>query len=199
MTPAETAEILESGWSLLEAGAANRRAMMHTPVVASLNHDGHPDQRVLVLRGVERRERLLRFHTDARSPKVGQIGSGRPVHVLAYEADARVQLRMSGHGWIAGDGPETEKAWEDSTLFARRCYLSREGPGSDSAVPTSGLPKSVEGRKPSKKQVLPGRRNFCLLTVRINCMDWFNLAQTGHRRAMIEWEQGLPHGRWLVP
>jgi hypothetical protein len=191
--------ILESGWSLLEAGAANRRAMMHTLVVASLNHNGHPDQRVMVLRHTNRQERLLRFHTDARSPKVSQIGDGAPVHVLAYEADARVQLRMFGRAWVEGDGPKADAAWAESSLFARRCYLAREGSGADSAVPTSGLPRSVEGRKPSEDQVEAGRRNFAILTIRIDCIDWFSLAQTGHRRAIIEWEQGLPHGRWLVP
>lgn len=199
MTEADIAAILESGWSLLEGGAANRRTMMHTPVVASINHLGHPDQRVMVLRSAERGERMLRFHTDSRSPKIDQIGAGSPVHVLAYEADARVQLRMSGHGWIDADGGDVDAAWEDSTLFARRCYLTHEGPGSASAVPTSGLPKMIEGRKPSEDQVAPGRRNFALLKVRIDCMDWFSLAQTGHRRALIEWEQGVAHGRWLVP
>jgi hypothetical protein len=191
--------ILESGWSLLEAGASNRKVMMHTPVVASLNHRGHPDQRVMVLRHAIRSERLLRFHTDARAPKVGQVQDGAPVHILAYEADARVQLRMSGHGWVSGDGPEADAGWQDSSLFARRCYLSHEGPGSASAVPTSGLPRQVEGRKPSEDQVAPGRKNFAVLTVRIDCMDWFSLSQTGHRRALIEWEQDCPHGRWLVP
>lgn len=199
MTDADIAVILDSGWSLLEAGAANRRTMMHSPVIASVNHEGHPTQRVMVMREAVRHERLLRFHTDARSPKVGQIGSGSPVHVLAYEADARVQLRMSGRGWVVGDGPEAEAAWANSSLFARRCYLTREGPGSDSAVPTSGLPPSVEGRKPTEVQVTRGRPNFAVLTIRIDCMDWLNLAQTGHRRAIIEWEQGVAHGRWLVP
>ena len=195
----ELEAVLESGWGLLEAGASNRRAMMHTPVVASLNHLGHPDQRVMVLRSVSRSERMLRFHTDVRSPKIAQIADGAAVHVLAYEAEARVQLRMGGHAWIVADGAEADAAWQESTLFARRCYLGLEGPGSASAVPTSGLPKAIEGRKPSEDQVAPGRKNFALLKVRIDCMDWFNLAQTGHRRALIEWEHGVPYGRWLVP
>lgn len=199
MLGADLASIIRSGWDLLEQGASNRRSMMHTPVVASIDQHGLPDQRVMVLREADRDRRLLRFHTDIRSPKVGQIGDGAPVHILAYEGDARVQLRMSGLGRVVSDGPEADVAWAESSLFARRCYLAEHGPGSQSGEPTSGLPTQVEGRKPSEDQVAPGRKNFAVLMVRIDCMDWFSLAQAGHRRALVEWQNGVPHGRWLVP
>lgn len=199
MNEADLSSILQSSWALLEAGAANRRAMMHSPVVASVNQLGHPDQRVMVLRHADPLERLLRFHTDSRSPKVEQVGDGAPVHILAYEAEARVQLRMGGQGWVSRDGLDADMAWRSSSLFARRCYLVEDAPGAASDRGTSGLPADVEGRKPSEDEVALGRPNFALLNVRIDCMDWLSLDQRGHRRALIQWSEGEPSGRWLVP
>ena len=174
----------------LGEGASNRRSAMHTPVVATANADA----RVMVLRAYDTDTMTLRFHTDARSPKCAVIGDGAPVGVLFYDREAKLQIRCRGTGRIETDTPAADAAWEESTTFARRCYLG-EGPGAPSETPTSGLPDWAEGIQPSEEQVAPARDHFAILLVRLHEIDWFSLSNDGHRRALfVDGE-----GRWIAP
>ena len=174
----------------LADGATNRRSPMHTPVVATADADA----RVMVLRGFDPDSWTLRFHTDARSPKVAVIGGDPRIGVLAYDKQAKLQLRLRGTGRIVKTGSEVENAWTQSDNFARRCYLG-SGPGEQSDQPTSGLPPEFEGVEPTDDQVKPARENFALLLVQIEEADWFSLAHTGHRRALFIGDEG----RWISP
>lgn len=182
---------------LIVDGATSRRSEMHTAVVGS--SDG--DLRVMVLREYDADSRVLRFHTDARSPKCAVIGeAGSPVNVLFYDREAKTQIRARGIGRIEREGPIADAAWEASTNFARRCYLAEDSPGAVSDQGTSGLPQWVEGIQPSDVQVAPARENFAVLLVRLERLDWLHLANSGHRRAVFtagddnSWE-----GQWVLP
>lgn len=174
----------------LTDAANNRRAPMHTPVVGTAD----ADLRIMVLRGYDRDSGTLRFHTDARAPKASLIGDAAAVGVLFYDKAEKIQIRCRGAGRIVRDGPRVDAAWAASDNFALRCYLG-EGPGTPSAVPISGLPAAFEGVEPNDEQVLPARPNFALLLVEVETFDWFSLAHTGHRRAVIEGG----NGRWVSP
>ena len=164
----------------LATGAANRRSAMHVPAVGTA--DG--DIRIMVLRQFDAADWSLRFHTDSRSPKVAAIAADPAVHVLAYDADAKVQIRMRGRGEILREGPIADSAWDAADNFARRCYLAN-APGTSSDVPTSGLPAWAEGEKPANEQLAGARQNFAVLRVVLDRIDWFMLAHEGHRRAIF--------------
>ncbi|MGB7408695.1 MAG: pyridoxamine 5'-phosphate oxidase family protein, partial [Pontixanthobacter sp.] len=140
---------------LLTRGATSRKSPMHTPVVGTA--DG--DLRVMVLREYDDARHILRFHTDARSPKVAAIEADAPVGVLAYDAQAKIQIRMRGRGRVERDTPIADAKWTESTNFARRCYLAEAGPSSVAAKPVSGLPDWAEGIQPTEGQVAPARPN----------------------------------------
>lgn len=190
--------IAEAAWALLAAGAGDRRHAMHTPVVASVDADGLPQARVMVLRAADAAAATLRFHTDARSPKVAEL-AGRPVSVLAYDPAAAVQLRLSGMAAVLSDDPIADAAWAASTPFARRCYLAEAAPGTPVRQATSGLPAAVEGRKPDEAELLPARPNFAVLIVTVTAIDWLHLAHDGHRRAWLTRHAGGWAGEWRVP
>lgn len=182
---------------LIVDGATSRHSEMHTAVVGS--SDG--DLRVMVLREYDADSRVLRFHTDARSPKCAVIGeAGSPVNVLFYDREAKTQIRARGIGRIEREGTIADAAWETSTNFARRCYLVENAPGAASDQGTSGLPQWVEGIQPSDVQVALARENFAVLLVRLERLDWLHLANSGHRRAVFtagddnSWE-----GQWVLP
>ena len=59
--------VLADIWMRLVRGGADRRSAFHTPVVASVDADGLPQQRVMVLRKCIEAEAVMRFHTDLRS------------------------------------------------------------------------------------------------------------------------------------
>jgi pyridoxamine 5'-phosphate oxidase len=175
----------------LADAAGNRHSPMHTPVVATADADA----RVMVLRAFDADNWTLRFHTDARSPKVAVIEGDPRMAVLAYDRDAKVQLRLRGTGRIERRGAMVDTAWAESTNFARRCYLGK-GPGAVSDEPTSGLPPEFERGEPDDAQLLPARENFAVLLMQAEEIDWFSLAHNGHRRALLT-RGGRAH--WIAP
>ncbi len=179
----------------LDEAATNRRSAMHTPCVVS----GDVDARIMVLRGFEPGDWTLRFHTDARSPKVSVFEADPRTALLFYDREAKVQIRARGTARIVRDGELADNAWGRSTNFARRCYLG-DAPGTRSPAPTSGLPPEFEGVEPSDAQVAGARANFALVLVSLDALDWFHLAHSGHRRAAFEKDRdGAWHGQWIAP
>lgn len=190
-------DILSHAWNLLVRGGADRKSPLHTPAVCSVDADGLPQARVMVLRKADPAAATLRFHTDARSPKVEQL-DGRPVAVLAYHAGEQIQLRISGSARVLADGDSVDAIWNQSTLFARRCYLAQQAPGTLMPGPASGLPVWIEGQQPTPEQIIPARANFATLWVVVTAIDWLHLANSGHRRALFRADDGWA-GAWLSP
>lgn len=178
---------------MLSEGAANRSVAAHTPIVGT--DDG--DLRVMVLRAFDREAMTLRFHTDLRSPKCAIIADRPATHLLVYDRDRKVQLRLAGQGRIVAEGRAVDEAWAASSPFARRCYLG-EAPGTPSPTPTSGLPAEVEGIAPTEDQLEAARANFALLVVSLDTIDWFFLDHHGHKRALLDLRDRTAD-RWLAP
>ena len=187
--------ILDEIHNHLLRGAARRHSPMHTPVVGTA--DG--DLRVMVLREFDLARRTLRFHTDIRSPKVTAITHDPAVTILFYDPEAKVQIRARGIGRVETGSAAVDAAWDQSTPFAKRCYLAESAPGSSSDGPVSGLPDWVEGITPTGAQVAPARKNFAAVLVQVTAFDWLYLANTGHRRARFEFSDGGTGSSWLVP
>jgi pyridoxamine 5'-phosphate oxidase len=192
---------LAEAFRLLQHGADNRRSPVHTPVVATLDAEERPSQRVMILREIDQQSRRLRFHTDSRSTKIAALTNGSPASVLVYDPAAKIQLRLSGCVWIEQREAAVDAAWESSTLFARRCYMAESGPGELSSVPTSGLPAWIEGKQPEEEQIAPARENFALLWFEFDRVEWLYLANLGHRRAHWRWDTATQSwsGNWLIP
>ena len=60
---------LVQAWALLTRGVADRRAPFHTPTIATVDAQGSPHVRTIVLRACDPASRLLRFHTDVRGER----------------------------------------------------------------------------------------------------------------------------------
>jgi pyridoxamine 5'-phosphate oxidase len=186
---------------LIEAGAHDRRSAAHTPVVATLDLDALPSQRIMILRHVDWTGRKLRFHTDARSSKIADADANDSASVLFYLPDDKIQLRFSGIIKVVNEGSEFDDAWDASTPFARRCYMAENAPGLVSSTPVSGLPEWIEGVQPSLEQVGPAKANFALFLFEFHSLEWLYLANSGHRRAKWMWDKTASgwQGSWLVP
>jgi pyridoxamine 5'-phosphate oxidase len=186
-------------WQRLVRGKADRHSPFHTPVVASVNALGVPQQRVMVLRKVDQSAGTLRFHTDVRTPKFDQLIENTAISVIGYDAGAKIQIRIAGKARVTSQGIEADAAWEASAPSSRRCYLAEMPPGTHIEVPTSGLPLHVEDRVPTVTETLPARRNFAVLIVEIDQIEWLYLASDGHRRAVFTRIVDSWSGQWLVP
>jgi pyridoxamine 5'-phosphate oxidase len=183
---------------ILDEGVINRRAAAHHPVVATIDANGCPSQRVMILRKSHWAQSSLRFHTDLRSEKIREI-AGQPIaSVLIYDEAAKLQIRLSG----ALSFGTTKTAWMASTEFARRCYMTQSAPGSSVNEPMSGLPEWIEGKQPTLEMLQDAGENFVLLQFVFNRIDWLYLSNYGHRRAKFtrDLEGGTAWAcQWLIP
>ncbi len=197
--PDDLDAILADIWTRWGRGAADRRSPFHTPVIGSISGNGMPEQRVMVLRKADRTTGTLRFHTDRRSAKAGQINASSVVGIIGYDPGAKIQLRASGDTDVVHSGSLADEAWAATSASGRRSYLTTLAPGSISDVATSGLPIAFEQGVPTLLESEAGRANFSIVPVTLNRVEWLHLAATGHRRAAFTRNVDGWTGEWLIP
>lgn len=185
---------------LIAEGATNRKAAAHHPIIATIDANGYPSQRVMILRECDWAHSALRFHTDLRSDKIAHITGETHASALIYDEAAKSQIRLSGKISLGTD-EAAEQAWDASTEFARRCYMAQSAPGSAANAPMSGLPAWIEGKQPTLDMLKDARQNFAILWFEFDRIDWLYLANNGHRRAkfMRDIQSHTWVGNWLVP
>lgn len=176
---------------LLSRGVADRRHAFHTPSLASIGQDGTPLARTVVLRGFDAAARTLRFHTDARSAKVGEFAADPRCALHLYDATAQIQLRLAGQIAIHGQDALADTAWAASRPMSRVIYAlpPDAGPGTPLGAP---LPAPTDPEA--------GRPYFRVLVMRMTHLEWLWLAASGHQRAAFAWDDtGALSSSWLVP
>lgn len=187
-------EVLRDLSGRITRAAKDRRSPMHTPAIITSDVDA----RTMVLREFDPEKWTLRFHTDTRAPKVSVIEADPRIAVLFYDKSSKIQIRVKGTAQILRDAEITERAWDNGSNFARRCYLG-EGPGTVAQQPSSGLPDELEGVEPSDAQLIEARPNFAVLLIELAELDWLYLAHTGHLRAQFSKGPSGWEGRWVTP
>ena len=196
--PSTLDAVLGEATALWSQAVKNRHSPLHTPVVCTMAH-GHPAPRIMVLREVSSDATRFRFHTDARSPKVSQIGDGAPISLLGYDPESRIQLTVRGRAQTDRSGIGAESAWQASALSSRRCYLAAYAPGTPVDAPVSGIPNDMLDRAPTMLESLEGRSNFAILLVEADEMEWLKLTSCGNKRALFKRKNGAWQGQWITP
>jgi hypothetical protein len=153
--------------------------------------DGVPEARTIVLRGFDPARRRLLVHTDIRSRKLIALRKQPRVALVAWDARAQLQLRLSGTMGVAR--PEFDAgaraAWDALPAVTRLLYAGRDNPGAPVASPP-----------PPAADATGAETNFALLAMEFTRLDWLSLDAAGHRRACFTWEtSGAPAGQWLAP
>jgi hypothetical protein len=187
---------LAEAWMRLARATVDRRSPLHTVQLASLGADGGPRVRTLVLRGVDPEARLLRLHTDRRSPKAAEFATDPRAELCAYDPKAKIQIRARGRIVVHADDPIADAAWTASQPGSRICYRAVHAPGAPLGDPAQGDP-TPEARAPEHPDA--GRRHFTALALTVERLDWLYLAARGHRRAGFAWTGDRWEGRWLAP
>ncbi|CAH0268244.1 pyridoxamine 5'-phosphate oxidase family protein [Roseomonas sp. CECT 9278] len=186
MTPSDALAI---AFDCLAAGAADRRSAFHTPTLATRALDGAPSLRTVVLRRFDRAARVVSLHTDRRSPKAAEIAAEPRVALHGYDAGRQVQLRLAGAARLHVDGALVEAAWAASRATSRATYATAQGPGAPVPAPP-----------PAPRDTEAGRAHFAVVTLRIDALDWLQLAAEGHRRARFAWDPaGVLSAGWVAP
>ena len=185
-------------WKLLDLGLQNSNAPFHIPVFVCGNKNEF-DGRIVVLRGIDKEEKKICFHSDIRSGKVKILKANSEGSLLFYDKSEKVQLRISGNTKISYQNDITKKAWKRTAHMSRQCYLGDKAPGSDFSTPTSILSGDVDHFKYSIEESEIGYKNFCVVETNIKSIKWLYLAAKGHRRAYFSLKNNSLEKKWLIP
>ena len=185
-------------WNLLSFGLNNRNASFHIPTFICADKD-KSDGRLVVLRGVDEKEKKIWFHSDIRSNKIKILKSTPQATLLFYDKSEKVQLRISGNVKISYQNQMSKKSWEKTVHLSRQCYLSDKAPGSDVSTPTSGLTNKVDNLKYTKEESEIGYKNFCVIETFVKSIEWLYLAAKGHRRDYFTLKNNSLEKKWLIP
>ena len=185
-------------WKLLNEGLQNRDAPFHIPVFICGNKNQF-DGRIVVLRGVDEKQKKIWFHSDIRSNKIKILKSNPKATFLFYDKSEKVQLRISGFAKINYQNTTTQASWKKTVHMSRQCYMGDKAPGTNFASPTSGLSEDVDNLKYSKAESEIGYKNFCLIETFIKSIEWLYLAAKGHRRAYFSIKNNSLEKKWLIP
>ena len=179
---------LAMAWQLWGRGTVDRHSAFHAPVVTSVDAEGNPQARTMILRAVDRDQRTMRFHTDVRSAKINQWQLKSRVCVLGYEASKKIQLRVNGNVTLHTSDAIADDAWQNSRPESHVAYSVKVAPGSVVDTP-SGAPQPNDN----------GRENFAVVVVNIDSLEWIYLSAEGNRRAVFSWRNNVLESNWLQP
>jgi len=185
-------------WDLLKIGLKNRDLPFHIPVFICGNKN-KSDGRIVVLRGVDEKEKKIWFHSDIRSNKIKILKSNSEASLLFYDKNEKIQLRIIGNTKINYKIDITRKSWEKTVHMSRQCYLGDKAPGSNTLNPTSGLTSNVDNLKYTLEESEIGYENFCVIETFIKSIEWLYLAAKGHRRAYFSLKNNSLEKKWLIP
>ena len=189
-------EIQNKYWSMLEDAVTNRASSFRIPVFIC-SHQDEVEGRIVVLRKSDKKNNLLQFHTDLRSPKIEILKKNNKASLLFYDKEEKIQLRVKAICEINNQNSITEESWKKTQHISRRCYLTDSAPGTVSNSPTSGMISQLENFDYTMKQSEDGYKNFTVIKCKIKSVEWLYLAAKGHRRAKFDFENNKE--MWLVP
>jgi 3-hydroxyisobutyrate dehydrogenase len=181
---------LAHAWELLLRGATDRRSAFHICTVATVDDDGHPRARGVVLRDCNPEECWLRFNTDRRSPKLVQMVANPEAAMLFYDEKAKIQLRLKVR-LEPMDAESVAKVWEGTPSYSRQCYQVTQAPGTVISEPSDVVFDAASTDD--------GEPNFAPIRARVESIEWLYLAAKGHRRARFEFGGADATAQWLVP
>ncbi|MBT4262904.1 MAG: pyridoxamine-phosphate oxidase [Deltaproteobacteria bacterium] len=190
--------VLTDTWSMLKRGVEKFNDPCHWPVLGTIGEDGC-SQRTVILRRFDRIERLLVCYTDARATKVREIKENSRVSWLFYHPGKKIQVKIAGPAELHTDDPFAENLWQATSVATRMNFCTADPPGTQVEHPTTGLPDFFVNKAPTLLDGERGRKNFMVISCRIQSMDWLALGILGNKRAKFEWMENELSAFWLVP
>lgn len=183
-------KILDGIWKELELSLKKSKHPFHIFTITTINGK-FPDSRYVVLRNVNAAKKTILFNTDKRSSKIKHIKDNNNVCALFYDIVKKVQLRIYGNIEEETNLNILKNIWSDSREMSKKCYLNKYAPGT-----------VIENSKDymnnnSDIDINDGFRNFAVLKIKIDKIDWLNLNHQGHERLMFDLKQNK--SEWISP
>ena len=173
--------ILDKIWNELILGLNSGKHPFHIFTVSTVKNN-KPDSRSVVLRGVDKENKSISFHTDLRSKKILQIKESENICALFYDKDTKIQLRIYGSASKETDSLLIKEKWNSSKEMSKLCYLNKISPGE-----VINEPKDYLYGKEELNNIELGIKNFSIINIKISQIDWLSLNHEGHQRMLINY------------
>lgn len=197
----DLSELLDRIWSSFARGAYSNREAFHWPGFATIDAQGCPQVRTVVLRRSDKPSRALEFHTDVRAGKAQEIAANPLVSWYFFDPERQVQLRVKATAHIHERDAHARRVWDGLSPSSRHIYTVSPAPGTEVETPQSGLPSPRE----SGPFIIPGAdqgwANFVVVATSVQEIDFLVLGRRGHRRARFTWNAEAEQwdAAWLIP
>ena len=185
----QISETLSTAESILDNAVDNAKTLFHTLILSSLD-EGKIASRVVVLREFNSKERYLRFHTDARAPKIKHFQKNSNASILGYDPALKIQLKLQGNVEVHLKDDVTIASWNESTTRSKKCYSVEGGSSLEIDNPAEYDIRDVN--------IEDGYLNFAVIKFTYTSLEFLYLKSSGHRRAVHSWDEELT-SNWLVP
>jgi hypothetical protein len=185
-------------WDFLSDGAEISKSDFHLAALCTLS-DIKPRVRTVVLRRVVKEDYTLIIHTDRRSAKFEEIKLNPNVSILFYSKENKVQIRLEGIASLHTEDVLAKEQWKSSKLQSRKCYLSELSPGTKVKESHCGASEIFDSHTPSEEESIAGQKNFCVISIKIDKIDWLYLRSKGHLRCMFIIDKDNIKKQWLAP
>ena len=176
----ELYKYLDNEWNHLNDGVRKSKHQFHLFTIATID-ENKPEQRTVVLRGVNKERSSIYFHTDKRSPKLKNIESNNMVSALFYDSSRRVQLRINCFAYIEKSEKALIKIWNSMRAQSKLCYMGPFKPSEQIENFTPNLPRFSE-KEITKKDEYLGLSRFCRVRLKVNELELLKLNYKGHKR-----------------
>ena len=180
--------INQAAWKRLSDAADDQTHPMRLLTVATRDEHGWPDARILVLRGADRTLHCLWFYTDARSAKAAQLDKCPHACAIGYDPRDGVQLRVRGNVKLHRDSELAERHWEQVEFHVRNAYAVPLKPGQPLMRPDPRM--RMHRDQLAADDRAEGRRNFAVIELIIDEIEWLQVSDVEDRRAVIRAADG---------
>ena len=189
-------EIIKKIWLMLDDAITNRASQFRIPTFICGDQSNF-DGRIVVLRKSDKKNNIIQFHSDIRSDKIKKLKKNSNASMLFYDKEEKIQVRLKVECKVNHNNDVTKESWSKTQHISRKCYLVHNGPGTESATPTSGLKPELDNFEFTMEQSEEGYKNFTVIQCKVKSIEWLYLAAKGHRRARFNLEN--KKNSWLIP
>jgi pyridoxamine 5'-phosphate oxidase len=177
-------------WRLLARGAADSKHAFKLFSIATVNADGMPDARTVVLRACDISAKELSFHTDIRSGKIAHIKRQPEVCLLFWHLKQSLQLRIFGKAQVHHLDEKTKEKIASLPPQQIALYGFASKPGS--------IMEQVSQHAFDETLVV---QNFAWVRIGVHTIDALHLGRNGvHTRVQFSYKgDGFANRNYLKP
>ena len=188
-------------WQHMQEGRNKRKSAFHLATLSYITAQHTPQSALVVLRHADATTQTLGFHTDIRQAKVQALRTKPACSLLFYHPESKTQWRVSGTCQLEHQTAVAKSIWGAIPHLSRMCYTQDLPPGTPSQHASIGFSQQQWQNRAQFTQKDYAFNHFCAVMIRLECIEWLQLAHTGHRRH--QWQKssrdGIWQSQWLHP